>query len=71
MGGVSRPTDGPGGPGGPPSRLDLPDGQTVRCRVVNVKDDGTIQVVPDHAVAIQMLRGTLLRGSSATGRYRL
>jgi len=33
--------------------VDLPDGQTVRCRVVNVKDDGTIQVVPDHAVVIQ------------------
>ena len=33
--------------------VDLPDGQTVRCRVVNVEDDGTIQVVPDHAVVIQ------------------
>ena len=32
--------------------VDLPDGQTVRCRVVNVKDDGTVQVVPEHAVAI-------------------
>ncbi len=32
--------------------VDLPDGQTVRCRVVNVKDDGTVQVVPDHAVVI-------------------
>jgi hypothetical protein len=31
---------------------DLPDGQTVRCRVVNIKDDGTIQVVPEHAVVI-------------------
>jgi hypothetical protein len=30
--------------------VDLPDGQTVRCRVVNVKDDGTIQVVPEHPV---------------------
>jgi hypothetical protein len=33
--------------------VDLPDGQTVGCRVVNVKDDGTIQVVPDHAVVIR------------------
>jgi hypothetical protein len=32
--------------------VDLPDGQTVRCRVVNDKDDGTIQIVPEHAVAI-------------------
>ena len=32
--------------------VDLPDGQTVRCRVVNVKDDGAIQVVPEHAVVI-------------------
>jgi DNA-binding transcriptional ArsR family regulator len=32
--------------------VDLPDGQTVRCRVVNVKDDGTIQVVPEHPVVI-------------------
>ena len=34
-------------------RTDLPDGQTVRCRVVNVKDDGTIQVVPEHAVVMR------------------
>jgi hypothetical protein len=32
--------------------VDPPDGQTVRCRVVNVKDDGTLQVVPEHAVVI-------------------
>lgn len=32
--------------------VELPDGQTVRCRVVNVKEDGTIQVVPQHAVGI-------------------
>jgi len=32
--------------------VELPDGQTVRCRIVNVKDDGAIQVVPDHAVLI-------------------
>jgi hypothetical protein len=32
--------------------VDLPDGQTVRCRIVNIKDDGTIQVVPEHAVVV-------------------
>lgn len=32
--------------------VDLPDGRPVRCRVVNVADDGTIQVVPEHAVVI-------------------
>jgi hypothetical protein len=32
--------------------VDLPHGQTVRCRVVNVKDDGTIQVVPEHPVVM-------------------
>ena len=32
--------------------VDLPDGQTVGCRIVNVKDDGTIQVVPEHVVVI-------------------
>jgi hypothetical protein len=32
--------------------LDLRDGQTVRCRIVNIKDDGTIQVVPEHAVVV-------------------
>jgi hypothetical protein len=25
----------------------------VRCRIVNVKEDGAIQVVPDHAVVIE------------------
>src|SRR5690242_12148219 len=30
----------------------LPDGQVVRCRVVNVLDDGTVQVVPEHEVVI-------------------
>jgi hypothetical protein len=29
-----------------------PTGQTVRCRIVNIKDDGTIQVVPEHAVVV-------------------
>jgi hypothetical protein len=33
--------------------FDLPDGQTVRCRVVDVKDDGTIHVVPEHDVVIR------------------
>jgi hypothetical protein len=32
--------------------VDHPSGQTVRCRVVNVTDDGTIQVVPEKAVVI-------------------
>ena len=30
----------------------LPDGQVVRCRIVNVADDGSYQVVPEHEVAI-------------------
>ena len=33
--------------------VDLPDGQTVRCRIMNIKDDGSIQVVPDHEVVVQ------------------
>jgi len=33
--------------------VDLPDGQRVRCRIVNVTDDGTIQVVPEHALVIR------------------
>ena len=33
--------------------VDLPDGQTVRCRIVNVLDDGTVQVVPEHEVIIR------------------
>ena len=32
--------------------VDLPDGQSVRCRIVAVLDDGTIQVVPEHSVTI-------------------
>jgi len=32
--------------------IDLLDGQTVRSRAVNVSDDGTIQVVPEHAIVI-------------------
>ena len=30
----------------------LPDGQVVRCRVGNVRDDGTVHVVPEHEVVI-------------------
>ena len=30
----------------------LPEGQVVRCRVVNVLDDGTVPVVPEHEVVI-------------------
>ena len=32
--------------------VDLPDGQVVRCRIVNVTEDGTVQVVPEHEVVI-------------------
>jgi hypothetical protein len=32
--------------------VDLPDGQTVRCRIVDILEDGTVQVVPEHAVTI-------------------
>jgi hypothetical protein len=32
--------------------IDLPDGQTVPCRIVNITDEGTIQVVPEHEVVI-------------------
>jgi hypothetical protein len=32
--------------------VELPDGQTVRCRIVNLTDGGTIQVVPEHEVII-------------------
>ena len=30
--------------------IDLPDGQTVRARIVNITDEDTIQVVPDDDV---------------------
>jgi hypothetical protein len=32
--------------------VDLPDGQVARCRIVNVTEDGTVQVVPEHEVVI-------------------
>jgi hypothetical protein len=32
--------------------VDLPDGQRVRCRIINVTEDGTMQVVPEHEVVI-------------------
>jgi hypothetical protein len=32
--------------------VELPDGQSVRCRIVTVLDDGTIQFVPEHPVTI-------------------
>ena len=35
--------------------VDLPDGQTVRCRVVNITDEGTIQVVPEHEVVVGLM----------------
>jgi hypothetical protein len=31
----------------------LPGGEMVRCRIVNILDDGTVQVVPEHPVAIR------------------
>jgi len=30
--------------------VDVPDGQSVRCRLVAVLEDGTIQVVPERSV---------------------
>lgn len=32
--------------------VDLPDGQVVRCRIVNITPEGTLQVVPEHGVII-------------------
>jgi hypothetical protein len=32
--------------------VDMPDGQVVRCRIVDLLEDGTIQVVPGHPVTI-------------------
>jgi hypothetical protein len=32
--------------------VDLPNGQVARCRIVNVTEDGTVQVVPEHDVVI-------------------
>ena len=34
------------------SFVDLPDGRTVRCRIVNILEDGTVQVVPEHPVSL-------------------
>jgi hypothetical protein len=34
----------------------LPDGQVVRCRVVNVTEDGTVPVVPENPVRHQLAR---------------
>lgn len=30
----------------------LPNGHTVRCHIVNILDDGTVQVVPEHEVVM-------------------
>jgi hypothetical protein len=30
----------------------LPDGQVVRCGIVNLLEDGAVQVVPEHEVVI-------------------
>jgi hypothetical protein len=32
--------------------VDLPDGEAVPRRILNIKDDGTMQGVPEHAVLI-------------------
>jgi hypothetical protein len=32
--------------------IDLPDAQTIRGRIVNIKEDNTIQVVPEHTVVL-------------------
>ena len=42
----------PGWRPGDQIRIDLPDGQTVRCRIVNITDEGPIQVVPEHDVVV-------------------
>ena len=33
--------------------VDMPDGPVVRCRIVNVAEDGTIQVIPEHEVVVR------------------
>jgi hypothetical protein len=48
--GVDEP--GPGWRPGDTLYVDLPDGQTVRCRIVDVLEDGRLQVVPEHPVTI-------------------
>jgi hypothetical protein len=42
----------PGGRPGDQVLVDLPDGQVVRCRRVNITEDGAVQVVPDHKIVI-------------------
>ena len=32
--------------------VEFADGQVVRCRIVNITPDGTVQVVPEHEVII-------------------
>ena len=32
--------------------VELPDGQVVRCRIVTITPEGTVQVVPEHQVII-------------------
>jgi hypothetical protein len=39
----------------------------VRCRIVNVKDDGTIQVVPKHAAVIGKCSSELCEDDGHTG----
>ena len=44
--------------------VELPDGQTVRCRIVTITDTGTLQVVPEHEVVIGRGRSEGLPGSA-------
>lgn len=49
--------------------VDLPDEQVARCRIVNVTEDGTVQVVPEHeVVAAKTLWSGSLRGQAPTDR---
>jgi len=32
--------------------VELPDGQVVRCRIVNITPEVTVQVIPEHEVTI-------------------
>ena len=42
----------PGWQSGDTIFVDLPDGQTVRCRIVNILENGTVRVVPEHPVSL-------------------
>ena len=42
----------PGWQSGDTIFVDLPDGPTMRCRIVNILEDGTVRVVPEHPVSL-------------------